>query len=780
MGITGYNKYLQREFNGAFLRGGRHKRQPKRYDHVYVDVNNLLHVAAHNTNSERSFFKKLFTLLDNRLTKTNPRHSVTLALDGPAPMAKTITQRRRRIRLSAGAATPLSDDMSKLLKIGITPGSVLALKIDRALEYYVARRMLRRDHAGSPADNVLYEISSMRVAGEGEIKLVKSIQQRLQNPRFQGHSHCIVTEDSDALLLAMTLFGQGQKTRYASNEEFQVYVLSGNVVFSARLFDQLLLQSLPKGASLDSARRDFIGLSAMMGNDYITGSKLGAKTSWKAYLEMRGTYLYRDDPLFPMPANQELSAQAKPDGAGYKKKQKSATGIQTSVNWAFLKQLSLKLADTSYAAKSASNALASSSNPAQNDVKKKRVYDYLYGIEWMLNMYYQGECTDFSFYTYTQGPDMMDFASIGDEYDVSCDPLRDLKRAEASFYNLRPITPLAYSLAVIPRGGRAQISKNVRQLVDPGSPIRELFALDYCPQCINHRIHVSPMENALQNSLTAADPGFAEVVPSNAQFSKYSRYTDDEGYIIHPDTGEYMSMDEMRQEVKELNRMHLHHLHTAKQHVHTDPICLPTLEAAVARASADNLLTEDEEMLRTLASPVLFWRHAVYDPKDLDKRDFASEEELIEWRSKTIPDSQFEILDKRSVYELRKFDGDVGDVMRRWGCDNDAFARFDSEIAEGRTHSRQHTVGKTRSALDERLQKWRSERRGVGRVDDAKSTSDISIKTNDANGAASSLAPNRAPKPRPGGAGSKRRNFSKSPRAPSAFARVATAHSRVF
>ena len=152
----------------------------------------------------------------------------------------------------------------------------------------------------------------------------------------------------------------------------------------------------------------------------------------------------------------------------------------------------------------------------------------------------------------------------------------------------------------------------------------------------------------------------------------------------------------------------------------------------------------------------------------------------LEWRSKTIPDSQFEILDKRSVYELRKFDGDVGDVMRRWGCDNDAFARFDSEIAEGRTHSRQHTVGKTRSALDERLQKWRSERRGVGRVDDAKSTSDISIKTNDANGAASSLAPNRAPKPRPGGAGSKRRNFSKSPRAPSAFARVATAHSRVF
>ena len=184
MGIQGYNKWLQREFKPAFLPA--HKRQPRRYDHVYVDVNNLLHVAAHHSNSERTFFKKLFFLLDNRLNKTNPRHSVTLALDGPAPMAKTITQRRRRIRLSSGSGTPLSGDVCKLLKIGITPGSVLALKIDRALEYYVARRMLRKDRNGEPMDSVLYEISSMRVAGEGEIKLVKSFSRDCKTRGFRG------------------------------------------------------------------------------------------------------------------------------------------------------------------------------------------------------------------------------------------------------------------------------------------------------------------------------------------------------------------------------------------------------------------------------------------------------------------------------------------------------------------------------------------------------------------------------------------------------------------
>lgn len=677
MGVTGYTRWLQEEFGGAFVKHS--SRVPRRYDHVYIDVNNLLHVAAHHSNSESSFFKKLFTLLDNRLNKTNPRHGVTLALDGPAPMAKTITQRKRRIRLSAGAATPLSEEASKMLKIGITPGSVLALKIDRALEYYVARRMLRRDRNGAPVDKVLYEISSMRVAGEGEIKLVKSIQQRMANPRFQGHSHCIVTEDSDALLLAMILFGQGKgrgRKRYASNERFEVYVMGGNEwVFIARKFDHLLLNALPRGASLDSARRDFVGLSAMMGNDYIPSSKLGAKTAWKTYLEMRETYLFRDDPLFPMPESvDELNRQSSKNTRAHPEQ---AKGLASAVNWVFLRHLARRVIATQ----------RHDSKRRDNDGKgaperhRKRAYEYMWGVEWMLNMYFNGECEDFSFHFTGQGPtSTYDFLSVPDEYDVSCDPLVDLKRAEASFYNSRPVTPLAYSLAVIPRGGRKQISNNIRRLVDPKSPIREMFAMDYCSECIRYRMHVAPMENALSNTLASKDPGFSEVVPSNAQFSRFSRFTDDEGYIIDPETGEYMSMDEVRKRVKELSRAHLQHLHSAPQHANEDPICLPTVEAAVARLSADNVLTEEEEELRTLATSVLFWRHTMFDPKDVDARDFADEEELSTWYKKIVPNG-YPILQKEQTTEIRKFDGDIDDVVRRWGVDNEHFKEMDDANA---------------------------------------------------------------------------------------------------
>ena len=174
---------------------------PGSYDHVYIDVNNVLHVAAHHTKTEKAFFMKLFALLDLNMRRTKPQYTVTLALDGPAPIAKTITQRRRRIRLSSGEKVPLSEDPARLLKIGLTPGSTLSLKIDRALEYYAATRLLSRN---SLPRGLLFEISGTRVPGEGEVKILRSMKARVSNPKFDGHSHLIVSEDSDALLLANT------------------------------------------------------------------------------------------------------------------------------------------------------------------------------------------------------------------------------------------------------------------------------------------------------------------------------------------------------------------------------------------------------------------------------------------------------------------------------------------------------------------------------------------------------------------------------------------------
>ena len=253
--------------------------------------------------------------------------------------------------------------------------------------------------------------------------------------------------------------------------------------------------------------------------------------------------------------------------------------------------------------------------------------------------------------------------------------LIDKTRAEAVFYNKAPITPLAYSLAVIPRGGRAQLCKGIQPLVDPDSSLRELFACDYCARCIKHRIKVAPLERTLQQQLSGNAAGkvgqknkSARSVQRNASKQNRTRKSgnssridellakkspmyvevlndgddssddisdviiiedEDEDEDIEDEDGDggmkvflstdeddevsddnvdaseyedpplefpskktYKSYEEVRDELRRLNRNHLQHVKNAYVHVDKPPMSLPSLEAAVARLSADELLSK--------------------------------------------------------------------------------------------------------------------------------------------------------------------------------------------
>lgn len=82
--------------------------EPQPYDHVYIDMPSFLHDVMrtgehripHTASSHRltaSNYKHFHALLHKRLDElfalTNPRKTVVLALDGPAPLAKLVTQR---------------------------------------------------------------------------------------------------------------------------------------------------------------------------------------------------------------------------------------------------------------------------------------------------------------------------------------------------------------------------------------------------------------------------------------------------------------------------------------------------------------------------------------------------------------------------------------------------------------------------------------------------------------------------------------------------------------
>ena len=131
-----------------------------------------------------------------------------------------------------------------------------------------------------------------------------------------------------------------------------------------------------------------------------------------------------------------------------------------------------------------------------------------------------------------------------------------------------------------------------------------------------------------------------------------------------PSKKTYKSYEEVRDELRRLNRNHLQHVKNAYVHVDKPPMSLPSLEAAVARLSADEALSKDEEVLRTIGSPVLYWKRKVLDTKDVEEQDFYTTREMEAWRSTITPPGCKSLTE--GVTSIRRYDGDVAQVLKEW------------------------------------------------------------------------------------------------------------------
>ncbi|KAG1672628.1 hypothetical protein FOA52_002109 [Chlamydomonas sp. UWO 241] len=129
-------------------------------DHLYIDVNSLLHTAMDNAWNVDGFHTELHARLDKVLTACEPRKSLMLAVDGPAPIAKLLSQRERRKKARGKKST-------------------------RETYYSLA-----------------VEVSDATVEGEGEMKMLG----RLARPWQAGSeedTHAIFGEDSDLVLMSL-------------------------------------------------------------------------------------------------------------------------------------------------------------------------------------------------------------------------------------------------------------------------------------------------------------------------------------------------------------------------------------------------------------------------------------------------------------------------------------------------------------------------------------------------------------------------------------------------
>lgn len=262
MGITGFYSWINNNYPEAFNKNiNSFNIKPIFFNHIYIDLNYLLHMCTYNSPNITVTLKKIETTILEICSKFHAIDSINICCDGTAPLAKLFLQRTRRLQ---EARIIYSSDKSSFditnSSLNFTPGSVfmesLHEKFDKLIEKLKSTL------------NVKVNINNLDY-GEAEIKIKNLINKHLDSNPLS--SHLLVTNDADVLLIiAATKF---YKSLYI--------LLKNNIILS---LDKLIKLNSDKYGYGLNPNYDFAFLNLLNGNDYlpklryITTDKL-----WEAY-----------------------------------------------------------------------------------------------------------------------------------------------------------------------------------------------------------------------------------------------------------------------------------------------------------------------------------------------------------------------------------------------------------------------------------------------------------------------------------------------------------------
>jgi hypothetical protein len=254
MGITGFYQFLQENVPKAFyiVNGGTNGQVNQEtniyFDHIYFDLNYLLHQCSYNSDSIDFTLRKVETMIRDICQKFNPLKSIDLCADGSAPLAKLLLQRERR-------SGQFSNDTQENFVLNFTPGSEFMSTLHDKLCKFKTK--LEQEYS------INVRIHNLE-PGEAEIKIKNLI---LKNIQINSTStHLAVTNDADVVLI-MT----------ATNFYELIYILTKNKTQCL-----VSIKSIIEYSGILAL--DFCFLNLLLGNDYLPKLKIVTPEKlWKAY-----------------------------------------------------------------------------------------------------------------------------------------------------------------------------------------------------------------------------------------------------------------------------------------------------------------------------------------------------------------------------------------------------------------------------------------------------------------------------------------------------------------
>ncbi len=224
----------------------------------------IIHQTARRSPDKETLALLVFRELDKILKNCVPKRSVFLAFDGPGPLAKLLTQRKRRCKEKKPS--------EKLIKYGrngkrgtkvaldrlqFTPGVELLYYLRDAILYWTHSR-LQNDRKYQQVD---FFISGPDVAGEGELKIVDFCRSHYIR---QGDSLVVIGGDADIVLQGLTTTAMQNFLVYLPPSGPKKKKARSNVFVSVwelcRSFERLF------PGETTAVRLDFVLLSMLQGN----------------------------------------------------------------------------------------------------------------------------------------------------------------------------------------------------------------------------------------------------------------------------------------------------------------------------------------------------------------------------------------------------------------------------------------------------------------------------------------------------------------------------------
>ena len=341
MGITGFYSWIIQNY-GASLNIP-NNRQNLFYNHIYIDLNYLLHMCTYNSPTINVTINKISTMIMDICARHHSLETINICCDGSAPLAKLLLQRSRRLQEARTLCLNNTTDL-KNSTLNFTPGSNFMSELHNVLNNLKLKL--------ESSLNVKVLINNLD-SGEAEIKIKYLINKH--NDLNPNSTHLLVTNDADVLLILSA-------TKIYKN---MFVLLKSNQILS---LDKLIELHTNKFGKSNVSQYDFCFLNLLNGNDYLPKIKYSTVDRiWEAYAKNLRKY---------------------PNGLILNKdKLTGRFEINSKFLISILKSISV--------------------NISPNIIKKSRLFEYNYdaytkyvdGLIWCFQMYFTGRC-DYNSYIF--------------------------------------------------------------------------------------------------------------------------------------------------------------------------------------------------------------------------------------------------------------------------------------------------------------------------------------------------------------------------------------------